>query len=152
MTKNSRGGMRAGCYFLEIGAANSAGVDLYQNFTGSDFGHGDSFEPHIIHAAIDGCPHGRWNFVCELGRGHLWGNGHIEKASFRWRGRQQPHNQFVGARASPPVLPGAIVLVRALSRSHAQRFSDAILLLRARRKTRAQSRGLTATWRAKRLV
>src|SRR5260370_26639954 len=59
---------------------------------------------------------------------------------------------FGGAGVSPVLTraAGTIVLVRALSRSQAHRFSEASFAFRARRKTFSHSHGRKTTWRAKR--
>src|ERR1700733_6303114 len=61
MTENTRRRMRARCNFLEISAADSAGVDAHQNLTPPDLGHGNFFQAHVVDAAIDGGPHRRRN-------------------------------------------------------------------------------------------
>src|SRR6185369_6784177 len=48
------------------------------------------------------------------------------------------------------VNPSTIVLVKTLSRSHAHRFSEAVCVLRARRRVLSHIHGRTAMWRAKR--
>lgn len=59
MTKNPRGGVRAGVNFLQIRAANPASVDAQQEFPGSDGGDRNRFEAHVIDGAIDRRAHGR---------------------------------------------------------------------------------------------
>src|SRR5712692_2173376 len=107
-------------------------MDFDQDFTAADFGNGNGFEANVVSPAIDGRQHGGGTFLRNLFRGQLLCNG---------------HQGFC-----PALVPGTIVLVRALSRSQAQRFSEAIFVLRARRKTRSQSQGRMAMWRTKRVV
>jgi hypothetical protein len=54
-------GVRSGGNFLEVGAADPAGVNFQQKFAGTDGGNGNGFEANVIHAAVDGGTHGRWN-------------------------------------------------------------------------------------------
>ncbi len=57
--------------FLEVGAADAAGVNADEQLSGGDCGHGNRFEADVVDSAIDGGQHGRGNrlamvFDCEL--------------------------------------------------------------------------------------
>jgi len=58
MAEDAGSGMRPGSDFLEIGAANAAGVNANQNLSGSDLRDGDGFEADVVYAAINRRPHG----------------------------------------------------------------------------------------------
>lgn len=58
VSEDARSGVRAGGNFLEVGAANAAGVDADEEFSGTDGGDGDSFEADVVYAAINGGLHG----------------------------------------------------------------------------------------------
>jgi hypothetical protein len=47
-------GVRSGGNFLEVGAADSAGVNFEQKLARADGGNGNGFETNVIHAAVDG--------------------------------------------------------------------------------------------------
>ena len=53
-----RGRMRAGRDFLEVGSANSAGMDLDQDFASGDLWNRNSFKANVIHAAVNRSQHG----------------------------------------------------------------------------------------------
>ena len=61
VSEDARRGMGAGGNLLEVGAADAAGVNADENFSGTDFGDGDSFEADVVHAAVDCGQHGRRN-------------------------------------------------------------------------------------------
>jgi hypothetical protein len=53
MAEDPRRGMGAGAYFLEISAANSAGVNAKEEFAGSDSGNWNSFKADVVHPAVN---------------------------------------------------------------------------------------------------
>src|ERR1700722_9706412 len=57
MPKDPRRIVRAGVNLLEVGAADSAGVDLHQYLAGADLRHRDSLDANVVHAAIDCSTH-----------------------------------------------------------------------------------------------
>ena len=59
MSEDAGRGVGAGRNFLQIGAADAAGVDANEHFAAADRGHGDSFKANVVHAAVDGGLHGR---------------------------------------------------------------------------------------------
>src|SRR5271165_2610122 len=111
-------------------------MDLDEDLAGGDFGDRDSFEADVVDAAIDSGQHGGRDFLRPLLRGQVLRDCH----------------QDLSPVVPGTLLPGTIVLVRALSRSQAQRFSEAILVLRARRKARSHVHGRTEMWRTKPVV
>ncbi len=46
---------------LEIGSADTAGVNPQQHFSRPDLRHWNGLHPHIVDATIDRCPHGGGN-------------------------------------------------------------------------------------------
>ncbi len=67
MAEDAGGGVGSGGDFLEVGAADAAGVDFDQDFAGADFGDGDGFEADVVDAAIDGGQHGARDFALAPG-------------------------------------------------------------------------------------
>jgi hypothetical protein len=63
MTENAGGGVGAGVDLLQVRSADAAGGDLDQQFAGSDRGHGNRLDAHVVDAAIDYGAHGRGNPV-----------------------------------------------------------------------------------------
>jgi hypothetical protein len=61
MPKDARGGVGAGVDLLEIGAANTTGVNLDEDFACADFGNGNSFDAHVVDAAINSSAHCGWD-------------------------------------------------------------------------------------------
>ena len=65
MAEDAGSGVGAGMDFLQIGAADAAGGNLDQQFSGADFGHRHGLHADLVHAAIDGGTHGGGNFCFE---------------------------------------------------------------------------------------
>jgi hypothetical protein len=61
VAEDARGGMRTGGDLLEVGAADTAGVNANEHFSGANGGYWNSLEADIIHAAVDGGLHNRGN-------------------------------------------------------------------------------------------
>src|SRR5689334_3359047 len=61
MTKNSWGRKRSGGDLLQIRAADAAGVNPNQNFTGIDLRNRNGFKTHIVPPSIHGRLHRRRN-------------------------------------------------------------------------------------------
>ena len=76
VSKNARRGMRAGGDFLQIGAADSAGMHPHQQFAGADLGNGNRFQANVVHAAIHRRQHGGRNRLLVVFDRELSGNGH----------------------------------------------------------------------------
>ncbi len=53
--------MRAGVNLLQVGPADSAGVNLDQHLTHADLRHWYRLDADIVHAAIHRSAHGRWH-------------------------------------------------------------------------------------------
>src|SRR5713226_704131 len=53
--------MRAGGNFLQISAADSAGVHAHEQFARANLGDGNSLQTNVVHAAIYGRQHGGGN-------------------------------------------------------------------------------------------
>jgi hypothetical protein len=58
MAEDARWGMRPGGDFLQVSAADAAGLDAEEQLSGADLRHGNGFQADIIHSAVDGGEHG----------------------------------------------------------------------------------------------
>jgi len=61
MTEDAR--RRDGCIldFFDVGRADSASGDFYEQFIGFDLWNGDGFDAKVVGAAIDDCEHLFWD-------------------------------------------------------------------------------------------
>ena len=59
MAKDPRRGVRPGMDLLQVSATNAAAMNANEYFPGADSGHGNGFDPNVVHATINGCLHGR---------------------------------------------------------------------------------------------
>jgi hypothetical protein len=76
VAKNSRSRVRSSGDLLQVGPADSAGMDLDQYLAPTDLGDGDGLKANIFLAAVDGGSHRRGNFPLDLLRGQLLCNRH----------------------------------------------------------------------------
>jgi hypothetical protein len=61
MAEDAGRGVGSSVNLLEVGAADAACGNLHQEFAGADAGNGNCLHAHIVHAAVDGSPHGGRN-------------------------------------------------------------------------------------------
>jgi hypothetical protein len=76
VAEDAGGGMRSGGDLLEVGAADAAGVDAQEQFSGADGGHGNGFEADVIDSPVNGSQHGGWNRLAPVFHRDLSGNPH----------------------------------------------------------------------------
>jgi hypothetical protein len=76
MSENARGRMRSARDFLEIRSADSAGVNLQQQFSRPNVRHWDGLHANIVHATINGSPHAAWDCLLGLVEPELSSNRH----------------------------------------------------------------------------
>ncbi len=80
--------------FLEVGAADAAGVDADEHLSGADLRNGDDFHAHVVDSPVDSGLHGRGNRMRRSFDRVRSGNGHRgilddlgERVRFKSRGR-----------------------------------------------------------------
>ena len=76
VAEDAGSGMGSGGNFLEVGAADAAGMDADENFFSANFGDRNSFRADVVHAVVDGGQHGRRDRACVRIERILSGYGH----------------------------------------------------------------------------
>jgi hypothetical protein len=76
VSENAWRGVRAGGDFLQISAADSAGVHSHQQFATANLWDWDGLHANVVHAAVDRRQHGGGNLLLFIFDLELSGNGH----------------------------------------------------------------------------